>query len=384
MSSPAGNILELQPSWMFTPLRRLGWLVLCAACGLAGLTLYLDRRFGSLGLWLAAIMLAHWLLVLLYSSLERSAESYRLTSTHAVWESGIFRRLRVDAPLENIQHAVLYRSIRERIFGLGTIGLATAGSDSIEIVWRMIEHPERVLEAVRAAIAAAKSAGASPGPAGSEPAPPPHAATPSVPIIGLAGGIGAGKSEVGRILHTLGCLVIDSDRRAREALDRADVRERMVSWWGDGVLSPEGRIDRSKIASIIFSDAAQRQRLEELIHPIVRQDRAAMIAEARASATPPVAIIIDAPLLFEAGLDRECDAVFFVDAPLELRLSRVLNTRGWTENELRRREQSQLPLEVKKARSTFVLDNAGSADQLRDAVVSALATVVRERAQATN
>ncbi|MFN7022718.1 MAG: dephospho-CoA kinase, partial [Phycisphaerales bacterium] len=229
----------------------------------------------------------------------------------------------------------------------------------------------------------AKSAGAPPGPAGNEPAPPPHPAPLAVPIIGLAGGIGAGKSEVGRILQTLGCLVIDSDRRAREALDRPDVREKLVSWWGDGVLSPEGRVDRSKIASIIFSDAAQRQRLEELIHPIVRQDRAAMIAEARASATPPVAIIVDAPLLFEAGLDKECDAVFFVDAPADLRLARVLHSRGWTEDELRRREQSQLPLEVKRARSTLVLSNAGSADQLRDAVVSALATVVRDRARPT-
>ncbi|MFN7021451.1 MAG: dephospho-CoA kinase [Phycisphaerales bacterium] len=374
-----GNVLELRPSWLFTPLRRLGWLALCAACGLAGLALYLDRSFGSFGLWLAALMLAAWVLLLLYSSLERSAESYRLTPTHAVWESGIFRRLRVDAPLENIQHAVLYRSIRERIFGLGTIGLATAGSDSVEIVWKMIEHPERELETVRAAIAAAKSAGAPPRPAGNEPAPQPHPAPTAIPIIGLAGGIGAGKSEVGRILQSLGCLVIDSDLRAREALDRPEVRERLVSWWGEDVLSPEGRVDRSKIASIIFSDSAQRKRLEELIHPIVRQDRAAMIAQARASARPPVAIIVDAPLLFEAGLDKECDAVFFVDAPAELRLARVIQSRGWTRDDLRRREQSQLPLEIKKSRSTLVIPNQGSDSDLRQAVASALASVVHVR-----
>ncbi|MCC6319914.1 MAG: dephospho-CoA kinase [Phycisphaerales bacterium] len=373
-------LLDLRPSWLFIILKRLGWLLTCAALGTLGIIMFLGGPLSSTGAWLAVLALAVALLILLFSRLELDNEHYQLTPTHASWQSGVFRRLVVEAPLDRIQHAMLYRSIRERAFGLGTIGLATAGSDSVEIVWRMIENPDRALAAVKAAVPAPR---AEKNPTGHQPDPsiapmnaPSLMPVNPIPIIGLAGGIGSGKSEAGRILTSLGCLVIDSDRRARAALDRPDVRTRLVEWWGDGVLASGGTIDRSRVAAIVFSDPAQRARLESLVHPIVRQDRAAMIAEAGASARPPRAIVIDAPLLFETGLDRECDATLFIDAPEPVRLARVLETRGWSESELRRREAAQIPLAEKAARSTHRIDNAGDRERLSRQLEAALAEVL--------
>src|SRR5690606_3719789 len=90
---------------------------------------------------------------------------------------------------------------------------------------------------------------------------------PRKPVIGLAGGIGSGKSTVARMLAELGCTVSDSDAAARAALEDHDVRKRIVDQWGDAILDSGGRIDRSKLAAIVFNDPAQRRLLEAITHP---------------------------------------------------------------------------------------------------------------------
>lgn len=181
------------------------------------------------------------------------------------------------------------------------------------------------------------------------------------PIIGIVGGIGAGKSEVARILESLGCVVTDSDAEAKAALRLPQVRDQLVSWWGSTILDPGGNPDRAAIASIVFRDPGERAKLERLIHPLVHASRVKAIT--RATQSGALAVVIDAPLLFEAGVDKECDAVLFVDTPEATRRARVGLTRGWEPEELARRESSQLPLEQKKIRSTHVLTNdAGLAD----------------------
>ena len=99
-------------------------------------------------------------------------------------------------------------------------------------------------------------------------------------VLGLAGGIGAGKSAVARLLEQRGWVILDADADAKAALDRPEVREALVSWWGRVVLDPAGRIDRAAVARIVFNDDTQRRRLEELIHPLVRRSRAQAIEEA--------------------------------------------------------------------------------------------------------
>ncbi|MEX2218875.1 MAG: dephospho-CoA kinase [Phycisphaerales bacterium] len=188
-------------------------------------------------------------------------------------------------------------------------------------------------------------------------------------VIGLAGGIGSGKSRVAAELGRLGAVVLDSDAEARAALERPEIRGTLREWWGPAVLNADGSVNRGGIARIVFGDAEQRRRLEGLIHPLVKRTRAEAIRAAREAGAP--AVVIDAPLLFEAGVDAECDAVIFVQAPLRLRMARVSSARGWDEAELSRREAHQLPLAEKRRRSGFVIQNTGSESDLETEVARA-------------
>ena len=196
-----------------------------------------------------------------------------------------------------------------------------------------------------------------------------------IPTIGLAGGIGAGKSRVAAILADLGCLVSDSDADARAVLADPEVVEALREWWGDEVVAADGTIDRRRVAARVFADPEARERLEALMHPRIHARRAARFAAAPAGTR---AFVIDAPLLFEAGLDAECDAILFVDAPRARRLARVAANRGWTAGELTRREAAQWPNEKKRAKSTIVIDNAQDEDHtLRPRIEQALKAITR-------
>ena len=188
------------------------------------------------------------------------------------------------------------------------------------------------------------------------------------PVIGLTGGIGAGKSAVAEMLERLGAVVSDSDRDTAEILRSPDVVEIIRGWWGDGVVDDHGKIVRTEVARRVFSDPAERLRLEGLIHPRVHDLRRRRFEEAADSVRM---FVIDAPLLFEAGLEMECDAVWFVDASEDLRRNRVEVHRNWDGDELARRESNQLSIEEKRRRSDVVLENDGSLDELRARVEAA-------------
>ncbi len=198
-------------------------------------------------------------------------------------------------------------------------------------------------------------------------------------VLGLAGGIGAGKSAVAHAFARLGCAVIDSDKEAKAALDLPHVQASLKQWWGPGIVGADGTTDRAAVARIVFADPAQRTRLEGLIHPLIRRTRESAQAEARAAGAP--AILYDAPLLFEAGLDQLCDAVIWVECPREERLRRVSATRGWTEAELTRREAAQWPVEKKRALCQHEIENGAEAlSHLDKRAVDLLAILLREQA----
>jgi len=184
------------------------------------------------------------------------------------------------------------------------------------------------------------------------------------PVIGMAGGIGSGKSEVARLLGEMGCVVSHSDEDVREVLMRPEVRETLVEWWGKEILDAAGAVDRRAVARIVFSDEAQRRRLEGFVHPLVDAKRKKYWADAAAEGSV-AAFVIDAPLLFEAGLDRRCDAVIFVEAPESTRQERVRAGRGWDAGELKRREKNQWPLELKRERSDHLIINDGDVADLQ-------------------
>ena len=195
------------------------------------------------------------------------------------------------------------------------------------------------------------------------------------PVIGIAGGIGSGKSFVARLFGEAGCAVIDSDAQARAAYQDSAVLETLRGWWGDGVVLPGGDINRPAVARKVFADEAERRRLEGLIHPWVAEARRREMAAA-ANDPQVVAYVWDTPLLFEVGLDAECDAVVFVDAPQEQRLKRVRETRGWDEAELLRRQKSQWPLDKKRRISDYVVTNTTDADDARGQVRKVLSRIL--------
>lgn len=192
------------------------------------------------------------------------------------------------------------------------------------------------------------------------------------PVIGIVGGIGSGKSAVARAFGALGCEVADSDGLARRVLSEPDVIARITAIAGDDVVATDGSIDRAALARAIFASADVRRAVEGAMHPRIEALRRAQFAAAPAS-TP--AFVIDAPLLLEVGLDRECDAVVFVDAPESVRLERVRRTRGWSPEELFRREAAQLSLDEKRRRSTDVVVNDAAPEQLAARVAHVLAAI---------
>lgn len=156
--------------------------------------------------------------------------------------------------------------------------------------------------------------------------------------VGLTGGIGAGKTEVGKIFAQLGAFVIDADALAREAVAPGSAGLAQIARHFPQVVSPEGRLDRPALAAIVFRDAQARARLDGIVHPYVR----ARGAEREAEAAPDQIVVHDVPLLFEAGFYRACDANVVVVADDETRIARIVARSGLEPEEIRRRMRAQI------------------------------------------
>lgn len=184
------------------------------------------------------------------------------------------------------------------------------------------------------------------------------------PVIGLTGGIGAGKSLVARQLEGMGCGVINADLLAKRALEHPTVKCRLVSWWGAQVLDEHGRVNRLRVAELVFDRPDELARLEGLIHPRVHRGRRAL-RRSYGGDHSFKAIVEDCPLLLEKRLDADCDVVIFVASEVNVRFRRLASTRNWTAEDLVRREKNQLPLDIKAQRADYVIDNnAGEGDCL--------------------
>jgi dephospho-CoA kinase len=197
------------------------------------------------------------------------------------------------------------------------------------------------------------------------------------PIIGLCGGIGAGKSLVAREFERLGGVVIDSDELNHQVLRRPEVTETLREWWGDEILDEGGVPDRRRIAELVFEDEDRRRRLESLVHPLIAALREDIIIASIGD--PKVkAIILDSPLLFESNLDRRCQATVFIEASETTRLQRLQRIRGWDLQELRQRERWQRPLAEKRRRSQYAIHNEGSVEQLRSQAKNVFERILAE------
>ncbi len=194
-------------------------------------------------------------------------------------------------------------------------------------------------------------------------------------MIGVLGGIASGKSWVARELAGPSGRVIDADAIAREVLESPEVRAELAAAFGPSLLRADGSVDREALARRVFASPAERARLEAFTHPRIRARIRALLDDARSRRLPRV--VLDVPLLLENeaahGLVGECHELLFVDSDPVERARRAAASRGWSEGEVARREAQQLPLDRKRARADFVIDNRGSLDELQAALKRYLA-----------
>lgn len=176
------------------------------------------------------------------------------------------------------------------------------------------------------------------------------------------------------MLAAAGCTVSDSDALIRKQYAMPEVRSQLQAWWGPGILDDSGGVDRAAVAAIAFRDPSERQRLEAFLHPRVEAQRR-RIFDSASPGSP--ALVIDAPLLLEAGLAGQCSEIWFIDTPEEIRNHRVRASRGWSADELARRERAQWPLDRKRAAAHHVLRNDGDPASLRKQVLERLAALTR-------
>ena len=182
---------------------------------------------------------------------------------------------------------------------------------------------------------------------------------------GLTGGIATGKSTVASFFRAAGAHLIDADRIAHQV-----VKKQMPAWqavvdcFGHGVLLSDGEIDRPKLADLIFNDVNQQRRLNEIVHPYVIKEINRQLAYIRRY-HPDAVVILDVPLLFEAGMDQGLPEVIVVYTPRNLQLRRLMARDALTEKEALARVRSQMDIEDKRARATIVIDNSGSVAQTR-------------------
>ncbi|MFD9812293.1 dephospho-CoA kinase [Streptomyces sp. NPDC059080] len=179
--------------------------------------------------------------------------------------------------------------------------------------------------------------------------------------VGLTGGIGAGKSEVSRLLASYGAVIVDADKIAREVVAPGTPGlAAVVAEFGDGVLTKDGALDRPKLGGIVFSDPAKLQALNAIVHPLV----GARSAELEAAAGPDAVVIHDVPLLTENGLASLYDLVIVVDAAPETQLDRLVRLRDMSEDEAKARMSAQATREQRLAVADVVIDNDGPLDAL--------------------
>jgi dephospho-CoA kinase len=195
------------------------------------------------------------------------------------------------------------------------------------------------------------------------------------PIIGIAGGIGSGKSTVAQLFGELGCCVIDSDAMVRSAYKDERVKQQLKKWWGAMLFDPNGEVDRSAVWRKVQDRPDDLRQLEGLLHPMVNEARERLM-KSKADDATIVAFVWDTPLLFETGLNELCDAVVFVEAPAEVRQRRVHATRGWDADQLARRENLQMPLDNKRQISDYVVVNTADESYARGQVREVLSRIL--------
>ena len=195
-----------------------------------------------------------------------------------------------------------------------------------------------------------------------------------VKLVGLTGGIGAGKSTVAGVLRAAGIPVIDADVLAREVVEPGRPAHAEIARAWPQVLGPDGRVDRQRLGAIVFADPASQARLEAITHPRIRErvaaERAALDAAGQRLA------VLEAALLVETGFYRQLDGLLVVTADDEARIARVMGRDGCSRESARARLRAQLPQEAKTKVADHVIDNSGDLAATRARVREVLQAIM--------
>ena len=189
-------------------------------------------------------------------------------------------------------------------------------------------------------------------------------------VIGLCGGSGSGKGTVAEIFSVFGIPSVDTDKVYHELTSKStECLDALVSEFGDGILNADGGLDRKALSSLVFGDGAaavRRQKLNEITHKYVLDRTRAILRDFEEMGAK--AALVDAPLLFESGFDKECDLIVAVIADMNVRIDRIMLRDGISENGATLRVKTQLPDDYLSSRSDFIINNSGSLDELEASV----------------
>jgi dephospho-CoA kinase len=186
-------------------------------------------------------------------------------------------------------------------------------------------------------------------------------------IIGLTGGIATGKSESAKYFEELGAYSIDADAISRDITKQGTpALAELVKIFGNDILCCDGNLDRQKLANIVFSDKQSKLEVDKVLHVYV----IARINEIISRKTNKCNVIVNAPLLFEVGLDRICDKIVVIWIPYDIEAKRLALRDNLNADEVKKRIDSQLPLEKKTKLADFVIDNSGSKKELKEKIIN--------------
>jgi len=185
---------------------------------------------------------------------------------------------------------------------------------------------------------------------------------------GLTGGIACGKSTVAAMMRELGCLVIEADPLAHYMIEPSRrAHEEVVNEFGREICTADGRIDRARLAAIVFADRAKLELLNRIVHPRVIEALDGQLAEL-ARTQPQAVVVVEAALLVESGYHKRLDRLVVVWCTLEQQIERLMNPRagrGMTREQAERRIAAQMPLDEKRRMADYEIDGSGSLEQTR-------------------
>jgi dephospho-CoA kinase len=198
-----------------------------------------------------------------------------------------------------------------------------------------------------------------------------------VPIIGLLGGVGAGKTTVARAFAARGCAVISADEINHNLLAQDDVIAHLKETFGDDIITIDGKIDRPRLGDIVFSDDAKRIILNDYLHPIICQQALEQIGIAQGNKDCK-AIILDIPLLLEVGHEKWCNTLIYIEVTEEIRHQRLLQRSGWNIQKIKNIENSQFTLDKKEKLSDHNLCNSFGLPELGSQVDKKLSLIIKQ------